>query len=293
MMFLRIILLLLITGAFPEIYAQKVKTVSSTYTFYAPETMPVIEAKRIAEERAKIEAIANAFGTIVSQSNVTAISNTNENTDSRFFSFGSSDVRGEWIESIGEPVYGEIIYRDNLIVVQCSVKGRVRELSKSKIDIVAKPLKNGTEVRNESYDFRNGDEVYLYFKAPVDGFLSVFMIDVSSKMCYCVLPYRNSDGSPKAVKADTEYILFSKKHSDDRELARFVDEYVLTANDEVEYNEFYILFSPNPFSKAILEDATGVYPKMLSWDNFHKWLSNSRINDSHLTLKKIIVKIAN
>lgn len=50
--------------------AQRIEKVHIEYTYHAPENISLEEAKRIALERAKIQAIADEFGTIVSQSNI-------------------------------------------------------------------------------------------------------------------------------------------------------------------------------------------------------------------------------
>ena len=78
-------------------YAQKVQKVTATYTYHAPENVTLEEAKRTALDRAKIQAIADAFGTLVTQSNSTVVTNQNGQSDSRFFSLGGSEVKGEWI----------------------------------------------------------------------------------------------------------------------------------------------------------------------------------------------------
>ena len=286
------ILLYIFLLLFIPSFAQELKTVSAEYIYYAPETMPIIEAKKNALERAKIKAIEEEFGSIVSQTNTTALSNINGESDTRFFSLGGSDVKGEWIETIGEPQYGDIFYKDNMLVVPCRVKGKVREMQYSAIDFVAKPLRNGIEQRFESYQFKEGDDLFLYFKSPVDGFLSVFLVDETSEIVYCALPYRNSDGNPKQIKADKEYILFSAKNCDNEEKS-IVDEYVMTASNDLEYNDFYILFSTEPFSKAVLQSQEDTsLPKTLNWHDFQKWLAKARIKNSKLSLSKIILTIS-
>ena len=71
--------------------AQKVKTVSATIAYHASESMSVEEAKRIALERAKIQAIADEFGTIVSQNNSTIVKNINGKSNIDFISIFSVD----------------------------------------------------------------------------------------------------------------------------------------------------------------------------------------------------------
>ena len=86
-------------------FAQKTEKVTATYTYYAPENVSLEEAKRTALDRAKLSAIADAFGTMVTQSNSTIISNQGDQSDSRFLSLGGSEVKGEWIETTKEPEY--------------------------------------------------------------------------------------------------------------------------------------------------------------------------------------------
>ena len=168
---------------------------------------------------------------------------------------------------------------------------KVRELISSQIEFVSKPLRNGTDLKYESYNFKDGDDLYLYFKSPVKGYLSVFLVDEASQTVYCALPYRNSDGNLKQIEADTEYILFSKSHSEPNE-RRFVDEYVMTVSDELEYNDLYILFSPEPFGKASLEYGKETsLPKTTNWQDFQKWLAKIRIKKPEISLSKIIISI--
>lgn len=123
----RFILFIILASSFLMVYSQRTTKVSATYTYYAPETMSVEEAKRVALDRAKIQAIADEFGTIVSQSTSTVITNINGESDTQFFALGGSDVKGEWIETIGEPEY-EINYINNQLLVRCVVKGKAREI---------------------------------------------------------------------------------------------------------------------------------------------------------------------
>lgn len=271
--------------------AQKVKNVSATYIYYAPETITLEEAKKVALDRAKIQAIADEFGTIISQSNSTVITNKNGESNIGFISIGGSDVKGEWIETIDEPKY-DISYKQDQLIIVCSVRGKAREIISARIEFIAKPLRNGTSLKYESNEFRDGDDMYLYFQSPVDGFLSVFFVDEVTQMVYCILPYRNSDGKPMQVKADKQYILFSKEDGDVNEQI-YIDEYVLTANNDFEYNDYYILFSPEQYTKALLRtNDSEMLPKTISLRDFQKWLAQTKIQNTRLSLQKITIKIS-
>ncbi len=62
-------------------YAQKMQKVTATYTYYAPENVTLEEAKRTALDRAKLSAIADAYGTLVTQSNTMTCSREIEYND--------------------------------------------------------------------------------------------------------------------------------------------------------------------------------------------------------------------
>ena len=280
------LLLLLPTAAF----AQKMKTVEGQYTYHAPENVTLEEAKRVALDRAKLTAIADAFGTLVTQSNTTIMSNQNGKTDSRFFSLGGSEVKGEWIETTKEPIY-IIRYEGNMLVVSVEVSGRVREITNAGIDFTAKILRNGTEEKFESNEFRSGDDMYLYFKSPVDGYLAVYLLDETTQEVFCLLPYRASGEGAYRIEHDKTYILFSSEH--EQENPSIVDEYTMTCNRETEFNDIYVIFSSNSFTKANTNETTDeILPRQLSYEEIQRWLTKLRIK-KNVNSKPLKIKIRN
>lgn len=268
-------------------FAQKVQKVTATYTYYAPENVTLEEAKHTALDRAKISAIADAFGTLVTQNNSTVITNQNGESDNRFFSLGGSEVKGEWIETTKEPVYS-IRYEGGMFVVSVEVTGRIRELLDVGLDLTVKILRNGVESKFESTDFRNGDDLYLMFKSPIDGYLLAYMYDETSNQVVRILPYIQSTQGNVSVRADKEYVFF-KKHKNDRHK---VDEYTMTASEPVEFNTLYVIFSSKEITKTIDksdEDKDGI--RVLDFADFNKWLSGVKTQSSvKVTEKTIKVK---
>ena len=268
-------------------FSQKTEKVTGTYTYYAPENMTLEEAKRTALDRAKISAIADAFGTLVTQSNSTVMTNQNGKTDSRFFSLGGSEVKGEWIETTHDPIY-KISYEDGMLVVSVEVKGVIREIVSAGIDFTAKILRNGTEEKFESNEFRSGDDMYLYFKSPVDGYLAVYLLDETTNIVYRILPYIKSNLASFPVKADKDYVFFKKEHTTDY----IVDEYTMTANQPIEFNTFFVIFSPTKIIKAndsSDEKKDGI--RVLEHNDFKKWLVGVRRQTSSKVIEySIIVK---
>ena len=271
-------------------FAQKVQKVTATYTYYAPENVTLEEAKHTALDRAKISAIADAFGTLVSQSNSTVITNQNGESDNRFYSLGGSEVKGEWIETFKEPVYN-IRYEGGMLVVSVEVTGRIREIVSAGIDFTAKILRNGTEEKFESSEFRSGDDMYLYFKSPIDGYLAVYLLDETTQEVYCLLPYKASGEGAYRIEHDRPYILFSTKNESSN--PSIVDEYTMTCSRDVEFNDIYVIFSPIPFTKANANETTDdVLPRQLSYEGFQKWLVKNRKKDKQLAISSKQLKIS-
>ncbi|MBD5360867.1 MAG: DUF4384 domain-containing protein [Bacteroides sp.] len=253
--------------------------------------MSVEEAKRIALDRAKIQAIADEFGTIVSQSTSTLVTNKNGQSDTKFFSLGGSDVKGEWIETISEPTY-EVGFGEHLLVVTCSVTGKIREVLSKKTDFIAKPLRNGTLLIHESAEFKDGDDLYLYFQSPVAGYLAVYLIDESSDAVFTILPYRNSDGNAYKIAADKEYIFFSQANAEPGQ-SRFVDEYQLHCADNREFNTLLVVFSTNDFAKVISEnDSRDDSPKKTDIPKYKRWATDMLKYDNALSIKEIPISIS-
>lgn len=281
---------ILLVVVFPlTIFAQQVKKVEGEYTYRAPEQVSVEQAKRTALERAQLEAIATTFGTNISQQNSTRVSNNNGKSNVDFLSISSSDVKGEWIETIGEPQY-TINYEQGMLIVTCKVKGTIREITTAAIDLKAKVLRNGTEDRFESSEFRSGDDLYLSFQSPVDGYLAVYLLDEEGN-AFCLLPYRNQSDGIYKIHANTPYIFFSEKDAPLQERS-LIDEYVMTCEKAQEVNHVYTIFSPNPFIKSNDKDNGDALPRETDGESFQKWLAKVRRKDNSVNFSSKLITIS-
>ena len=144
-------------------FSQQTKTVDGEYTYFVPENVDLEKAKQIALERLKTQLIADEFGTTISQSNSTLVKNSNGESEVDFLSIGGSEVKGEWIETIGKPRF-DISYEKDILVVRVAVKGRIREIVSSTIDVKSLVLRNGIEDRFESNSFKSGDDLFVSFQ---------------------------------------------------------------------------------------------------------------------------------
>ena len=282
-----ILLLLMLFST--NLFAQKTEKICGTYTYIVPENVSVEQAKKTAVERAKIEALANQYGTIVSQTNTTFIKTENEKSDFSFSSLGGTEVKGEWIEDTKEP---EITSRleNGMLIITAKVCGKAREITSAGIDFSAKVLRNGTEERFESNDFKHNDDIFLWFRSPVDGYLAVYLLD-DNQTVFCLLPYLNDASGKTHIKGGKEYVFFSEKHATPAEKP-LVKEYVLTCEKLMEHNTLYIIFSPHEFTKANDSEGNEALPRELSFEDFQKWRTKNmqRDKDMKVEIKSLMIK---
>lgn len=285
----RIIFTLLFSLHLIGLYAQKIVRVHGEYTYYVPENISVDEGKRTALYRAQIQALANAFGTVISQSNTTIVKNENGKSSAGMLSLGGSNVKGEWLETLGEPKYN-ISYESGMLVVRVEVEGKAREMKNNIIDLDMKVLRNGTEPKFESDEFKDGDDLYFYFKSPVDGYLAVYLLDEATQEVFCLLPYKSSGSPTYKIVHDKPYVFFSAMKAEGK--TDEVDEYTMTCSNVAEYNTLYVIFSSNLFAKANTEGEDPEMPRRLTLRDFQKWLKLSETKDSNLQVKYKSFKIS-
>ena len=263
--------------------AQATKKVTGAYKYYAPENISLEEAKHIAVNRAKIAAISDAFGTLVTQNNSTVISNKNGLSENQFFSIGGSEIKGEWIETTKEPTFN-ISYQQRMLVVSVELEGVIRKTSNEQLSISAKILRNGITSKYESDDFRNGDDMYLLFSAPTDGYLVAYMYDELSQSAVCLLPYTNNTIGYQRIKGGKEYLFFKQGINEEH-----ADEYTLTTGEFPEFDTLYILFSREPIYMAGSNiSVNDVGMRSISYNDFIKWLTTTRKNPSVNVIEKTI-----
>ena len=265
-------------------WSQRVLVAEGTYTYYSPSNISIDQAKSIALERAQLQIIADHFGTMISSVTSTRVDNSNGRSNINVSTIGDSEVKGEWIETIGEPRYS-IAWQSDMLVINVSVKGRIREIISAPIDFKAKVLCNGTEERFECYDFKNGDCLYLSFTSPVNGYLTVYLYDGTDDV-WCLLPYQRSQKGHFLVSAGQHYVFFSRDRGLNPDKNLLVDEYSLTTDKSQELNRLYLIFSPNSFNKASDEKSlSNNLPRHLPWRDFQRWLAKNRKLDKEMRLE--------
>ena len=277
-------LLLLAIVAFPLTgFGQRARNVSGKAVYYPPEDMGLAEAKAIAVERAREQAIADAFGTVISQATTVMIQEDGEQSSQSTFNTSGSDIKGEWLEDTREPEVS-VGNENNVIYIVARVFGRAREIKASSINLDIKVLRNGIdETRFEDTRFKTGDRLFLHFASPVDGYLAVYLVDTKNN-AFCLLPYKlDSDGRCN-IRANTAYKFFDRM-SANPENRYEIDEYTLYTDGRFEQNLLYVIFSPNPFTKPLDVQGSAEFPRQLGFAAFQKWLTRCRTADKDMSVK--------
>jgi len=253
------------------------------------------ETREYAEELAKINAIENAFGTYTEQQ----MDMTIKDGKTSYNIIGSTKVKGDWIETLDIKFTEDFIAEKNsngtvnVKYITCNIKGLVRKsIPKASIDY---EILNHPDIHARTTSFYHEEQLYVFFKSPVNGWLSIFLEDDNA--VYRLLPYvnmRDEYQSGVHIKGDTDYLFFSP--DDNTFLGNYVDEQlILSLKQDVEYNYIYIVFSEDEFVKPTLEGVTKVdgriLPKQLTSTKFQKWLSNNRSTSEKFQDIKVKISI--
>lgn len=269
---------------------QKIKTVSGSYTYCPPETQSFEEARQTALCRAQLQILADTFGTVMTMTSTTRVENSESGSGVDMLSLGESSVKGEWIETVGDPEFKTEITPQGMLAITVHVTGKVREITEAKIEFDAKVLRNGTEDRFEGTDFNEGDDMFLSFRAPSDGYIAVYLYDGADDV-FCLLPYQQQSVPAIKTEGRKRYVFFSAKEFVDGIPREAVDEYTMTCSKTMEINRIYVVWSPNEFYRAMDSFEREGMPRSLDLRTFQKWLSKMRTRNKDMAVKTIDITI--
>lgn len=297
---LQLIFLLL---AFPNrTSAQKIVSERGAYKMRIEKSISEQEAERICIERARINAIENAFGQTIIQGNSTYIKNerTGATTESKsVFNFmAETMVNGEWVEDIKAPEI-EKLYIEGALWMEVKVYGKIREIKETPITFKS-ALLACPKIECKTTSFNNKQSVYLEFTAPEDGYISVYCDVPEEKTTYRMLPYKaDQNVSSYPVKADETYLFFHPQLAKNIPLGK-VDEFVfyLSKPNTPEVSKVFVLFRPKaeiakPILSAIGNNSPSnlEIPLNLPSEDFQRWLQRIRRAESDIQLESTIISI--
>ncbi len=262
------------------VYAQRIVNACGEVDYVVPETQTLSEAKQTAITQARLKAIADEFGTTVSQTNTTAMHTKDGKTNSSFNSYSENEVRGIWISDTKEP---EVIvnYRNDMMVIHAEVCGKVREQKQSTVELQVTPLNKGVE----STLFKNNDRFSLSFKSAASGYVAVFIRDDDNEIVNVMMPYDNGDGNAREVKSNKEYLFLCTKDPE----YPYDEETILTTSKSVENNTLIVVFSQKKFHISLSNK--GEFVPEVENAKFQKWLHGLRVYDTTAQVEEIVLTI--
>ncbi len=274
-------------------YAQRTKRVKGYYKYVLSDNDTPAEGREIALQKARKNAIEEEYGTSVSQREISQTVVNNGELSTNFSSVGQSLMRGVWVRNSGEPEF-LLGVEYNQFYIECSVKGYAREYKTAPVEFDAKLLRNGKTSQFESKDgvFKDGDKFYLSFQSPADGYIAVYLVD-SKKKAVCLLPDASDTDGQEPVTHGVRKLFFASPQKNEEEFIVYgnrSDGLILNCEDKLEHNQLYIVFSPNPFTKANDEkDRNGL--RSLSQERFLEWLDTHLNLDNKMSVDYRIIEI--
>ncbi|OJJ23211.1 hypothetical protein BKI52_02315 [marine bacterium AO1-C] len=282
--------------------AQRTISVSGKSQILLNDSYCIGKVKKLALDKAKINALEKAYGRVIVQGTSTYIENisTGEKvkTNTKMNTIANSMVKGEWIKTKSSKL--EWVVREKStggqeLWLMCEIRGAARELKENKVDFEVFTMKCNNELNKcKASQFKSGEELYMHFKTASKGYLSIFM-EESGKV-YRLFPYTNMHDSYQnavPVKADQAYTLFSEKHYDyfKNSTPNEIMEYLMSTGDKPQlFNRIFVVFSKKPFKKPILSENTDGL-KTINPDKFQKWLGANRAIEKSFQVKNIDITV--
>ena len=256
------------------------------------------EALLKAIELAKINAIENAYGTYIEQQATLTV----ESGTSDFYIVGNTKVKGIWVRTLDGPEIKQE-YRDEagqygadkVLWITCHIKGEIKRVKPR--PTIEYQVRNCKFPTCRTTSFLSGEQLFLWFKSPVSGYLSVFIDD--GNMVYRLLPYSNvNDQSSYEVTGDENYLFFSPESHKGVNPADKPDEIELYTLKRSEYNTLILVFSTDPYFKPGLnperiDAAKNILPKSITKSRFESWLSEHRAQFDDFLDLSIPIEIKN
>ncbi|MEI6050434.1 MAG: hypothetical protein WCS03_16155 [Bacteroidota bacterium] len=268
------------------IYSQDLVKSTGTAQMELTDDKSRLALRKELQDLATIDALQKAFGVVVIEGNSSYVKDLQTGdkvqTNSVFNSISNTSVKGE-VQSIISARFSDTTdfrtidgKKNEFTTITCEIEILAREIITPKITFTSFPL-GCLDEKCRTTEFKNEDNLYLFFSTPMSGYLTVYLDDSEYSQCLYPHPGMTSDsegGVP--VVADKKYFLFSDVN------------YSLFAKSLHDMNRLFVIFSITPLNKPFLKDVSqkildekeykkGVrLPKSLSSEDFQRWLNSYR-----------------
>lgn len=254
--------------------AKKTVDVEGEYTYYIPFNVSRDKAEQTAMQRAMVAALAKEFGTLVSEISQMDMRSSKEGENVDFWSSASTLVKGEWIETVGQPEFIPFIDGGDFAIT-CKIKGKAREINTSMAELDIHLLANSTDPNSETSSFMDGDKLFMKFTSPIDGYLTVYLEGEDGEVMR-MLPFTDERANSRKVEADKPYYFFVSTEGVE-------EQYRLNTDKQIERNNIFVVFSPNEYVKPIdYGPKEEMELRNLSAQAFRNWVTKLRTADNKL-----------
>lgn len=292
--------LLLLGGVANAVAATpKGKKVETEYSYTVPSHQSDDDARQTAIQRARNQALAEAFGgEEISQINSTLINSGAAGADAvNFQSHMQSRVRGVWVRDIREPRFRYAQDPETgMRVITVSVCGEAYPLAPRKFPCSVQTMRYANGKLTPTDRFISGDILVIDLTAPSHGYCAVYLADENNCVTR-VLPNQQGDGAFRIV-GDRRYQLLHP----DLPLAEggckgVYDNLEFYTEGKQVINWLCIPFSnralqrpPDRMSGGVTSGGTTTLPGT-DIDTFNRWALECELNDDSFSMLRIPVFI--
>lgn len=269
-----LLLLLACLSSCLVLLAQHTKTadVHGVATVYVSGDMTINEAEIKAVNEARRNALAEKYGTNVGAVTHDFIYSDDNGEHGRFQKHDVTELRGKWLNDTKAPKIEKGFDQSvGQMWVKAEVWGRASSLRNDEVDYEVQLLANGSTDNLATTSFTEGDRLRIAFRTPSAGYLAIYVLDKISQEALLLVPNSEEcNGKPLQVKANKPYLFLD---TDDSKM------FMYCSQPQVEYDTFYVLYSPEAFSlpsnrdvetKKLTPEQIANLPKLK--DSEYQWL---------------------
>ena len=267
------------------------KKIHGTYKLNLSENrnLTLAEAEKECEKQAKLNALAKAFDTDISdiQKRV-LVRNGNDEAQSNFRQVTEQRIKGTWQKNTKKPKFTYSCV-DDIFFIECEVWGEGREKRNTNIDLQWKILVGSPDLKNEGTTFNSKQKLFINVKIPHNGYLAVYLVDEKAGQVTRLLPYWEDKDGVFDVVQGKEYTLFDKENYNNL----YPRSVTLITSSKVETDKIVLVYSYKKFAQCYTTKGPTDHYGSCKYADFQQWLENSEIADDSFTTFEQEVKIIN
>lgn len=270
---------------------------------YVSGDMTLNEAEKLAEAEARRNALAEKYGTNVGSVTHDFRYSDNDSMHVRFQKYDATEVRGRWLRDAKKSlIVRGFDEKTERMWVKAEVWGLAKVAKNDEVEFDVGLLAGGSTNNPPTTTFTEGDRLRISFRSPKAGFLAIYILDKVGQKAELLVPNGDDcNGSPLSVMANVSYLFLDKEEE---------ETLMFCSQPQVEYNTFYVLYSPETFSlpsnmeveERVLKTGEGSnLPKVADTEYqwldyvpetaFQKWIAARQNGDTHFQTKQIEISI--